>query len=780
MTDYYDKYQNFQTFSTVGIDDGYDYIAGFLNTAADILIENGVYYADKKMLANKYGEAIFHGWDFIDASVSVKQDQAQTKVEAERQAREYRKASRGRMVVGGFGVKGAVKGMAMAGTYNLASGLLHSGANAIGNSISRSRSQKELQNLYENELRESVSVAIKTCVQVIGVIIIAELGLDVPDGIEERVTTLFNNFSKVPKEDQPVVAAQIITLAPWDARTYMLLLPKFGDPDGELYKLAKQASPGMLISFNSVRKDVLTKTIRSIQPEMKALVNKTSVEDLGNAEFVAEKERLLGILSEKARWLGCKPGEDLATQNLKAVEWEISKLCREKDEASRTVNGVVYKTRELAGKARENRLQAQKLVHACAKAGPLEICDILKKIRAINDSDPVGAVSNFVRQVEQKDIEVRTVCGVTYDTYELAQKAYENRKSGESILKSCDKANYKGLQDAIKKVTAINQSEPSGTVSDYIEHLTQKVTAFRTVAGVIYATYELAVKAKVNRDTAQGLIRDCKNGAIENGKLLQNVFDLNKAEPQNSVSDLLDGILIQFYNRPQDLDTKIFNKTTYKSVADRQTVECEYHLFFCKYSLASSTSEEFASKLDQADLALKTVTLDPLTYEMLERHLAQKREEINVKNTQWQGIRKKQFGAIRYVQCLGIFALIAMIILPNVKIHEKSCNLLNIIAICLHSDNFSLGCIALIGIHIMGFILIAKGLIASFQDATAIVDTTMGITLFVALTIIVCLAGGSAYNVGECTYVLVIGLLIRICLQKGVNADRKNFERHPR
>lgn len=681
MADCYDKYKNYQTFSANGIEDGYEHIFQCIDTAAEILIKNGVYYADGKMLINKYGEEIFHEWMFLEAAVNVKQDQAQAKVEADRQAREYRKASRGRMVGGGFGVKGAAKGIAMAGTYNFASGLLHSGVNAIGNSISRSKSQKELQHLYENELRESVSVAIHTCVQVIGVIVIAELGLDVPDGIEERVTTLFNNFPKVPKEDQPVVAAQIITLAPWDVRTYMLLLPKFGDPDGELYRLAKQASAGMLTSFNSARKDVLSKTIKSLQPKISALVAKTAIEDFDSTAFLEEQDKFLNIIKEKAIWLGYKPGDDTTIQNLKSLEWEVAKLCREKEEASRTANGVVYKTRELAEKARENFQQAQKLAQASKNADYQQICDNLQKLRAIDDQEPSGTAFDFIMEVE-----------------ELESNA-------------------------------------------------------RTVADVEYATYELATKAKANRNMANQLIADCSKGAITKDKLLSKVYGLNQAEPKGSLTDILDKILVQFFDRKEDTDSKMFRKVSYQTELERQTVECEFLLFLIAHPLATNTEEELIQLIDQADHDAKHAAIDPLTRTELERYLAAMREKTlkKMQNNAQKAIRaKKQAKADIYRVAFGIFSLVAMIFLPLVKVSGTSCTFIGIIQAMGNDSDLLFGGVILILTYVVFWGAIIRYILEPLQMLAMVIG-------FVVVVGGVCLIGGSAYNASIWLYILLGG-----------------------
>ena len=63
--------------------------------------------------------------------------------------RAERKANRGRVVGGGFGVGGAIKGMATAGAMNAVSGIGHSAVNAIGNmtsSIAAASAKKSLYN----------------------------------------------------------------------------------------------------------------------------------------------------------------------------------------------------------------------------------------------------------------------------------------------------------------------------------------------------------------------------------------------------------------------------------------------------------------------------------------------------------------------------------------------------------------------------------------------------------------------------------------------------------
>jgi hypothetical protein len=66
-------------------------------------------------------------------------------------ARKARKQNRSRVSGGGFGLEGAVKGMATAGALNMAYGVLHGTANLIGKGISTVSAKMALSSLYKNK-----------------------------------------------------------------------------------------------------------------------------------------------------------------------------------------------------------------------------------------------------------------------------------------------------------------------------------------------------------------------------------------------------------------------------------------------------------------------------------------------------------------------------------------------------------------------------------------------------------------------------------------------------
>lgn len=86
-------------------------------------------------LAEEINTRLQYVWDAIgELDIDLTEIALDKKLSKEERANI--KASRGRWVGGGFGVKGAVKGAVTAGAMNAATGLLYSGANLVGNAVS--------------------------------------------------------------------------------------------------------------------------------------------------------------------------------------------------------------------------------------------------------------------------------------------------------------------------------------------------------------------------------------------------------------------------------------------------------------------------------------------------------------------------------------------------------------------------------------------------------------------------------------------------------------------
>lgn len=101
-------------------------------------------------------------------TIAQKYNEIIAEQEAEEEYRAERKANRGRVVGGGFGVGGALKGMAAAGAMNAISGAGHGLVNAIGNAGSALAAASSKKSLYNSEatlkvLKEGIKTDILSC-----------------------------------------------------------------------------------------------------------------------------------------------------------------------------------------------------------------------------------------------------------------------------------------------------------------------------------------------------------------------------------------------------------------------------------------------------------------------------------------------------------------------------------------------------------------------------------------------------------------------------------------
>lgn len=116
----------------------------------NFLQQNNIYQYDESHL-EEYTEDCRTDWyDVFQEAVSACQKITE-ELNQEREYRAARKAGRGRVVGGGFGFSGAVKGMATAGAMNMGAGMLHSIANGLGNAMSEAKASSAKDDFFKNQ-----------------------------------------------------------------------------------------------------------------------------------------------------------------------------------------------------------------------------------------------------------------------------------------------------------------------------------------------------------------------------------------------------------------------------------------------------------------------------------------------------------------------------------------------------------------------------------------------------------------------------------------------------
>ena len=104
-----------------------------LQCSIEILQEQKIYNLDSELFINKYAS------NYIEETIQILEEVHQTlhriddQYKQEVAYRELQKRYRSRVVGGGFGLGGALKGMATAAALNATSGMAHSLGNSIGN-----------------------------------------------------------------------------------------------------------------------------------------------------------------------------------------------------------------------------------------------------------------------------------------------------------------------------------------------------------------------------------------------------------------------------------------------------------------------------------------------------------------------------------------------------------------------------------------------------------------------------------------------------------------------
>lgn len=97
------------------------------------------------------------GWQIVFDAIVEEKEKIEGKEASERAYRRARKDSRGRVVGGGFGLSGAMEGMAAAGAINMTTGFFHGIANAVGNAASAAEASRSKRNLFcDSEVRQAI------------------------------------------------------------------------------------------------------------------------------------------------------------------------------------------------------------------------------------------------------------------------------------------------------------------------------------------------------------------------------------------------------------------------------------------------------------------------------------------------------------------------------------------------------------------------------------------------------------------------------------------------
>lgn len=464
----YDEYGTFMNLVNQAETDCTRLIYQFAATLLDKVIDAGFYDLSMEIFLEQYVSRITRQLQTVtvcDTIVEKYMEMEQEKEEV-RKYREFRKAARGRISGGGFGIAGAIGGIAMAETANIISGLGHSAVNAIGNLGTGAAAQREGQKIYQSaQTRQCLRDALDSDLYTIfrGWLLLLEDKFDMHFRIrcaadEEKVDTVISNISQrgIDREEAADIVAELLRIDPYNDSLYRYVLLKFGDSNLELQQMAEAFSMGDRL--NEYKRSVLQK-----------------IADDMPVETIADCEKVIECLSHSIQRNGVS--EEIGEEYLAVFRERIDTLDRE----MRTFQDVVYETAEQAAKAREiyeaEQAELEREKSALEKwKGETDFTN-KESLRLLREKimeshfrvDEAGVyLKEIDNNLERIDREERTVDGVVYENHESAllavrqKEAYEICRDAvfEELGKLLDAGQYKEAIDGLRQMEILDEWKP--------------------------------------------------------------------------------------------------------------------------------------------------------------------------------------------------------------------------------------------------------------------------------------------------------------------------------
>jgi len=221
---------------------GLDHMIEAADKIAGKLAGLGRYDVDKRYIVETYcSSGADTYWKETVQTLEADYHKIQDGADREKMEREIRKESRSRMVGGGFGLSGALKGMIEAGAINATTGAAHSLFNAIGNAATDANAKKArdaLCDAYRAQIENGLLGAIYTLAMQA---FLDELHIEVAPGVESRKSeAVVENAKKgiIPRENLEAALVGAIEADPENLEAYQMLLSIAPQYESDLHNVA--------------------------------------------------------------------------------------------------------------------------------------------------------------------------------------------------------------------------------------------------------------------------------------------------------------------------------------------------------------------------------------------------------------------------------------------------------------------------------------------------------------------------------------------------------------
>lgn len=317
----------------------------------EILNENGVYSLDaiylKQVYMNHYADDFF----YVLEEMMDKVRRIENTKQMDKEYRQQRKEYRGRLVGGGFGLGGAVKGIATAGAVNATTGLAYSIANSLGNMGSGIVANSDKKAVYKNskaDLRAAIIQCANKVQSGIRDALLEEAGIKcryvtTDDG--DRADAIYKNYieGRIPEASKKRQILEALVLNPYSVKIYKAIWTDFGDKSGDLRKLSSYFGGNLDKYVAGIAKqygeDLFSKNCGKYESAFDKKETAVNIEQ----QIKVTYETLLTY---------CKL-RNIAEDSIPIIQ-KCKNLLQEIELEQRKFNNVVYETREAAQSVKED------------------------------------------------------------------------------------------------------------------------------------------------------------------------------------------------------------------------------------------------------------------------------------------------------------------------------------------------------------------------------------------------------------------------------------------
>jgi hypothetical protein len=306
-----------------------------LERCVAILLEHDVLTVDTQLLLDTYGEQI-DAWSPCYMKIRDQYAEIVLNEEDLDQYRQERRQNRGRVIGGGFGFSGAVKGMATAGAMNMALGAGHMLINGLGKITSSIAASSKKSKVFRDPdtlatLQQGVGdTAFKCHYALIAALkqfcrdATAYNGAVTPEA-GRAAAAMVQNAQKVTDPQRALdILMQALELDPYLSQWYLYMLERFGDADGNLERVADYFG---VKAIRARKEEQLHSFAASLSLE-------TEEQAVQAQRQVQEYSRQLGLCDE--------------TEDMRHIDDVVAQF----DQAYRTVDELEFNTRAEADRAR--------------------------------------------------------------------------------------------------------------------------------------------------------------------------------------------------------------------------------------------------------------------------------------------------------------------------------------------------------------------------------------------------------------------------------------------